>query len=141
MPDGAVPQGEVLYVAHAIDTGGPLYESLDATFERLEFSLGLRLDPRRATLERIRRGEVDLRGREESSLTTAPGTRSTRCSTRCPSHVQEPFRTWSCVVDERTIRPEAIDAVGLASAVGRGAPHAAVSGHAIECGFTGIPAV
>lgn len=54
-----------LYIVHAIDTEGPLYESLDATFERLEKIAGVKLAPTPANLEKVRRQEIDLGGREE----------------------------------------------------------------------------
>ncbi|MCA9837579.1 MAG: hypothetical protein KC422_11720 [Trueperaceae bacterium] len=56
-----------LYVVHAIDTEGPLYESLDATFERLEKIIGMRLEPSRKTLEQIRNKELDLGGKEDAA--------------------------------------------------------------------------
>jgi hypothetical protein len=62
-----------LYVVHCIDTEGPLHESLEATFERLEAILGRRLEPSRATLDRIRRRELDLGGQEDlAALITSP---------------------------------------------------------------------
>lgn len=54
-----------LYIVHCIDTEGPLFESLAATFERLEKIAGVKLEPSQATLERIRNREIDLGGREE----------------------------------------------------------------------------
>ena len=54
-----------LYVVHAIDTEGPLHESLDATFERVEKITGLRLEPSRSTLAQIQKGDLDLGGKEE----------------------------------------------------------------------------
>lgn len=54
-----------LYLVHAIDTEGPLYESLTATFERLEKITGVKLEPTPENLERVRRQELDLGGREE----------------------------------------------------------------------------
>ena len=53
-----------LYIVHAIDTEGPLYESLPATFERLEKITGVRLEPTQENLERVRRRQLDLGGRE-----------------------------------------------------------------------------
>jgi hypothetical protein len=47
-----------------VDTEGPLYESLDATFERLHAMTGVRLSPSRRTLAALRRGEIDLGGKE-----------------------------------------------------------------------------
>jgi len=41
-----------------------LYESLDATFERLHAMTGVSLSPSRTTLAALRRGEIDLRGKE-----------------------------------------------------------------------------
>lgn len=51
-------------VVHAIDTEGPLYESLDATFGRLWDLFGIRLEPSHQILERLRRKEIPLGGRE-----------------------------------------------------------------------------
>ena len=56
---------KTLYLVHAIDTEGPLYESLEATFERLEKITGVRLEPTQANLGRVRRRELELGGREE----------------------------------------------------------------------------
>ena len=54
-----------LYIVHAIDTEGPLHESLEATFERVEKITGVRLEPSRATLKQIQNGELDLGGKEK----------------------------------------------------------------------------
>lgn len=55
-----------VHIVHAIDTEGPLYESLDAKFERLKHLLGIDGLPRTAeTLARVRAGAVDLGGKEE----------------------------------------------------------------------------
>lgn len=54
----------VVQVVHCIDTEGPLYESLDATFERLRAIFGVDLPPAPATLEQLRRGAIDLGGIE-----------------------------------------------------------------------------
>lgn len=47
-------------IVHAIDTEGPLYESLAATFERLREIFGIELLPSKDNLERLQRGEIDL---------------------------------------------------------------------------------
>jgi len=47
-------------VVHCIDTEGPLYESIDATFERLRHAFHLDLEPDRELLGQLQRGEVDL---------------------------------------------------------------------------------
>jgi hypothetical protein len=53
-----------LLLVHCVDTEGPLYESLEATFERLFTMTGVRLSPRLQTLAALRRGEIDLGGKE-----------------------------------------------------------------------------
>lgn len=58
--------GAKVYVAHCVDTEGPLYESLEATFERLEHIFGLEFEPDRETLTKLQRGEIDLGGIEET---------------------------------------------------------------------------
>lgn len=54
-----------VYVVHCIDTEGPLYESLAASFDRLRAIFGIDLPPSRATLRRLQAGEIDLGGRED----------------------------------------------------------------------------
>ena len=54
----------VVHVVHCIDTEGPLYESVGATFERLNDIFGLDLEPSTALLSRLQAGEVDLGGIE-----------------------------------------------------------------------------
>ena len=56
-----------LFVVHCIDTEGPLCESLEATFDRLRDSLGIRLAPSRETLLKIRSGELDLGDKTEAA--------------------------------------------------------------------------
>lgn len=54
-----------VHFLHAIDTEGPLYESLEAKFERLEELFGVSHLPRtRATLVQLQNGEIDLGGKE-----------------------------------------------------------------------------
>jgi hypothetical protein len=55
----------ILRVVHCIDTEGPLYESLDATFERINRAFGVSLAPDRETLSRLQRREVPLGGLED----------------------------------------------------------------------------
>lgn len=54
-----------VYIVHAIDTEGPLYESLDATFERIKDLFGFDLEPSYDTLEKVRNKELDLDGKED----------------------------------------------------------------------------
>ena len=53
-----------IYIVHCIDTEGPLYESVTATFERLKSIFNLDLEPSSALLKRLQTGEVDLGGIE-----------------------------------------------------------------------------
>jgi hypothetical protein len=55
-----------VYVVHCIDTEGPLYESIEATFERLREIFGIELDPSSAMLQQLQKGEVDLGGLEST---------------------------------------------------------------------------
>lgn len=54
-----------VYVVHCIDTEGPLYESLRATFERLKHAFGLDFDPSYELLNDLQQGTIDLGGLEE----------------------------------------------------------------------------
>lgn len=54
-----------LYVVHCVDTEGPLFESLEATFDRLKSSLGLHLEPNLETLQKIQHGQLNLEGKED----------------------------------------------------------------------------
>lgn len=53
-----------VYIVHCIDTEGPLYESLTATFERLREIFHLDLEPSEATLRQLQAGAMDLGGIE-----------------------------------------------------------------------------
>jgi hypothetical protein len=48
---------KIVYIVHCVDTEGPLFESLDATFERLKKTFGINLVPSLMNLEMLRRGE------------------------------------------------------------------------------------
>jgi len=56
---------KVVYVVHSVDTEGPLYESLSATFERVNKIFGLQLNPDRETLKKLQNTEMDLGGIEK----------------------------------------------------------------------------
>ena len=55
-----------VYVVHCVDSEGPLYESLSATFGRLGTIFHLDLEPSKALLANLRAGEVDLGGLEKA---------------------------------------------------------------------------
>jgi hypothetical protein len=46
----------ILYLVHCVDTEGPLYESLEATFERIEKAFGLHFEPSENQLQRLQQG-------------------------------------------------------------------------------------
>jgi hypothetical protein len=56
--------GKPVYIVHCIDTEGPLYESIDATFERLRDIFRLELEPSSEMLRRLQAGTEDLGGLE-----------------------------------------------------------------------------
>ncbi|MBQ7479316.1 MAG: hypothetical protein IJT01_10570 [Selenomonadaceae bacterium] len=56
-----------IYVVHCIDTEGPLNETIEATFERIERFSGKKLEPTEENLKKIQNGEMDLGGKEESA--------------------------------------------------------------------------
>ncbi len=58
-----------VYIVHCIDTEGPLYESLDAKFERLEELYGItHIEPTQKNYELLQRGEIDIGGREQDVM-------------------------------------------------------------------------
>ena len=58
---------KLVSIVHSIDTEGPLYESLDAKFERLEELFKITDLPRtKETLQRLQKQQIDLNGEEEN---------------------------------------------------------------------------
>jgi hypothetical protein len=53
-----------VYIVHCVDTEGPLYESVDATFDRLREIFHLNLPASQDLLRRLQAGEVELGGLE-----------------------------------------------------------------------------
>lgn len=51
---------KVVHILHCIDAEGPLYESLEATFERLHEIFGIKMDPTRENLEKLQNGRIDF---------------------------------------------------------------------------------
>ena len=56
---------KVVYIVHAVDTEGPLYESLTASFARLKEIFGHRILPSPENLVKLKNKEIDLNGDEE----------------------------------------------------------------------------
>lgn len=66
--------GNLVLIVHAIDTEGPLYESLEAKFERLKDLYGLTgIEPTASNLRRLQNAEIDLGGLEQQIALTLSG--------------------------------------------------------------------
>jgi len=48
---------KIIYFVHCVDAEGPLYESLDATFERVKSTFGIDIAASKENLNKLRRGE------------------------------------------------------------------------------------
>lgn len=57
-------RSKAVYIVHCVDTEGPLYESVDATFDRLREIFHIDLPASRDLLRRLQAGEVRLQGLE-----------------------------------------------------------------------------
>lgn len=55
-----------VYFVHAVDTEGPITESLEDTFERLKLLFDVNLKPDKKTLLKLQNKEINLNGKEES---------------------------------------------------------------------------
>ena len=56
---------KIVYIVHAVDTEGPLYESTKATFERLNSTFGITLPASHENLVKLRNKEIPLDGIED----------------------------------------------------------------------------
>lgn len=59
---------KIVYIVHAVDTEGPLYESTKATFERLENTFGINVEPSYDNLEKLRNKKIKLGGNIEDEV-------------------------------------------------------------------------
>lgn len=57
---------KILYVVHCVDTEGPLSETLDATFERLDSIFNIKLAPTKDNLTSLQNKKINLAGREDA---------------------------------------------------------------------------
>ena len=62
---GDPTQDHTVYIVHCTDTEGPLYESVNASFQRLEDIFGLKIEPSKYNLEALQKGDIDLGGLEQ----------------------------------------------------------------------------
>lgn len=56
---------KTVYIVHNIDTEGPLYESLDATFDRIKEMTGHSINPTKENLQKLQKKQMKLDGDEE----------------------------------------------------------------------------
>ena len=56
---------KIVYIVHCIDTEGPLYESLQAKFDRIKEVFGVKIKPTTKNLRRLREKKISLNGNEE----------------------------------------------------------------------------
>ena len=54
----------VLYVVHCVDTEGPLTETLEATFARIESTFNIVIDPTFENLAKLQNKQIDFGGME-----------------------------------------------------------------------------
>ena len=54
-----------VYIVHCIDTEGPLYESLQAKFDRIKEVFGVKIKPTSKNLRKLREKKIPLNGKEE----------------------------------------------------------------------------
>jgi len=55
-----------VYVVHCIDTEGPLYESIESVFDRLNSTFGTEFKPSIQVLEQLQKQQIDLKGNEKA---------------------------------------------------------------------------
>lgn len=54
-----------VYIVHCIDTEGPLYETLEATFERLRNIFEIEIEPTEENLRKLQEERISLGGKEK----------------------------------------------------------------------------
>ncbi len=59
----------IVYIVHCIDTEGPLYESIEATFERVNSAFGFSFEPSYENLNKLQKKEIPLSGKEDAVAT------------------------------------------------------------------------
>ena len=79
----------VVYIVHAVDTEGPLYEGLDGLFSEIKEHFDISLEPTQINVDLLREKKIDLGGKEDlAAYFVRPdrvegimkhGTRSTKC--------------------------------------------------------------
>jgi hypothetical protein len=57
-----------VYIVHCIDAEGPLYEPIQATFDRIRNIFGYEFEPRRDILQKLQRAEIPLTEKNEKDV-------------------------------------------------------------------------
>lgn len=57
---------KILYIVHCVDTEGPLNETIDATFDRLQSIFGIVLEPTLENISLLQNKKLDFGGKEEA---------------------------------------------------------------------------
>lgn len=57
-----------VYIVHCIDTEGPLYETLKATFKRVEAIFGIDIEATEENLKELQQGKIKLDGKEKEII-------------------------------------------------------------------------
>ncbi len=58
-------QGQVFFV-HAVDTEGPLYESITETFQRVRETFNVNVEPSKENLIKLQNQDIDCGGKEST---------------------------------------------------------------------------
>ena len=56
--------GKELHIVHCIDTEGPMYESIEETFKRIESIFSIKIKPCKENLKKLQEKQIDLDGNE-----------------------------------------------------------------------------
>jgi len=59
---------KLLYIVYCIDAEGPLYETLDATFERVREIFGADIKPSKENLIKLQKGDIPRISRKKGML-------------------------------------------------------------------------
>lgn len=95
---------KTVYIVHAVDTEGPLYESTSATFERLKASFGIELHSVRTTKGTVFGPQPYL-----------------AIKTKSGRYIHDEFdfgldgKSWYYVFNENMVRLDDVDTIGIAA--------------------------
>ncbi len=59
------PKEKIVYIVHSVDTEGPLYESLDETFKRVEQIFDLSVEPTKDNLVKLQTKKLEVNGKKD----------------------------------------------------------------------------